>query len=82
MPLPADVARCTGVGCPHRDACLRFTNTPPEGHPRVVWMAPSKQVAEGKACPDFLPALCYGDSCIMTPEKDKSPVRLKEENDA
>lgn|GEM_PF-4239270 len=81
MPL-ADITRCTGESCPNRDACLRFTAQAPSGHRNVSMMGPPAQAIEGKPCPYFLPGICYGDSCIMTPEKDKSPVWLKEDNNA
>ncbi len=45
-------------------------------------MSPPPQALAGEACPAFLPALCYGDSCIVTPETDRSPVRVPEAPDA
>lgn len=67
--LLADITRCTGEGCPNRDACLRFTAQAPSGHRNVSMMGPPAQAIEGKPCPYFLPGICYGDSCYMTPER-------------
>lgn len=64
----ADISRCTGEGCPNRDACLRFTAQAPAGR-NVPMMAPPSEALVGEPCPYFLPGLRYGDSCYMTPER-------------
>ena len=51
---------CTGLNCPHRDACSRHTDPPKQC---LNWMDPPPQVIAGEVCPLFVPGIGYGDSC-------------------
>lgn len=70
----SDEARCTGENCPHRDVCSRYCEQR-KNHPNQSWIVPPEQVCKGEFCSYFLPAICYGDNCVMRDEKgeDENP---------
>jgi hypothetical protein len=59
MTMPADVARCTGEGCPVNYTCRRYTEPPVPNHPWQRMIAPPADVIQGSVCPYFVSAIPY-----------------------